>query len=124
MRFFRRRPGFVGLALVALATQFLLSLGHTHRAGDAPRWAAPSIACRSFLPPTLDKPCPPRHSDEHDCPICWTTGMAGSLVLHEPPTLVLPSSSSEPLRARPVVAPRLAIAASAFDARGPPSARV
>ncbi len=123
MRFFRRRPGFVGLALVALAAQFLLSLGHTHATGASPRWLSGSTAsfvCRSFLPPSLEKPCPPRHSDEHDCPICWTASLAGSLVLHEPPGLVLPASRSEPLKLRPAAVPRQAEAAAAFQARGPP----
>jgi hypothetical protein len=124
MRFFRRRPGFGGLALIALAAQFILALGHTHAVGASPRWltASPtvSIACRSFLPPTLDKPCPPRHSGEHDCPICWTASLAGSLVLHEPPALVLPSSRGEVLKVKPVTVTRFAETASAFDARGPP----
>lgn len=120
MRFFRRRPGFGGLALIALAAQFLLSFGHTHTAGAAPRWVKASIACRSFLPPSLDKPCPPRHSNEHDCPICWTTGIAGSVVLHQPPALVLPSSRGELLKLKPVTVTRFAETASAFDARGPP----
>jgi hypothetical protein len=125
MRFFRHRRGFAGLALVALAAQFVLALGHTHAAGASPRWltaSTASIACRSFLPPALDKPCPPRHSDEHDCPICWTASLAGSLVLPESPALVLPASRSEPLKLNAAAVPRVTYAAAAFHARGPPLA--
>ena len=120
MRFFRHRRGFACLALVALATQFYLSLGHTHATGVFSRYAQVSIACRTFMPPGVDKPCPPRHSDEHDCPICWTAGIAGSLVLSEPPAPAVPVSQSEPLRLRPAAEPLPVKAAAPFHARGPP----
>jgi hypothetical protein len=123
MRFFRHRRGFVCLALVALATQFYLSLGHTHASGVFPRDAQASIACRTFMPVGLEKPCPPRHSDEHDCPICWTAGIAGTLVLPEQPALAVPVSQSEPLKLRPAAEPLPVKAAAPFHARGPPLAQ-
>lgn len=120
MRFFRHRRGFACLALVALAAQFYLSLGHTHATGVFQRYASMSIACRTFMPPGVDKPCPPRHSDEHDCPICWTASIGGKLVLHEPPALALPFSQSEQPVLRPAAAPTLTQATAAFRARAPP----
>jgi hypothetical protein len=123
MRFFRHRRGLACLALIALATQFYLSLGHTHATGVFSRYAQVSIACRTFTPPGVDKPCPPRHSDDHDCPICWTAGIAGNLVLPEQPALAVPVSQSEHLKPRPAAEPLPIRAAASFHARGPPPAQ-
>jgi hypothetical protein len=123
MRFFRHRRGFACLALVALATQVYLSLGHTHESGVFTRYAGSAVACRTLTPPSVDKSCPPRHSHEHDCPICWTGSIAGSLVLPEQPALAVPVSQSETLKLRPAAELLPAKAAAPFYARGPPYAR-
>lgn len=123
MRFFRHRRGLACLALVALATQFCLSLGHTHASGVFARYAGSAVACRTLTPPSVDKSCPPRHTHEHECPICWTGSIAGSLVLPEQPTLAVPVSQSETSRQRPTAALLAVKAAAPFYARGPPSAR-
>jgi hypothetical protein len=123
MRFFRHRRGLACLALVALATQFYLSLGHTHARGVFARYAGSAVACRTLTPPSVDKSCPTRHSHEHECPICWTGSIAGSLVLPEQPALAVPVSQSEHLKLRPAAEPLPIRAAASFHARGPPPAQ-
>lgn len=117
MRHFRRRAQIGYLALVALATQLLLSFGHTH----APRVpdANLALACRTFFEPANDQGCPPLKKHD-DCALCWTVAAAGTLVMPEPPALPLPATVSEsrlPERDRPLT---LDIAVASFDARGPP----
>jgi hypothetical protein len=118
MRYFRRRADLGYLALVALATQLVLSFGHTHapRAPDANL----ALACRTFFTPAADQNCPPlkKHGDE--CAVCWTIAAAGTLVLPEPPALDLPSLEGDIWKAHVHRAPLPAIPTASFDARGPP----
>jgi len=118
MRHFRRRAEFGYLALVALATQLVLSFGHTHapRAPDANL----ALACRTFFNPAADHNCPPLKTHD-DCALCWTVAAAGTLVLPELPALAPPSIEGGVLLAQLDQAPLLAIPTAAFDARGPPS---
>ena len=117
MRHLRRRTDLGYLALVALATQLVLSFGHTH----APRTpdANLALACRTFFTPAADQNCPPLNKHD-DCALCWTVAAAGTLVLPEPPALALPSFEGKIWLAQLDQAPLLAIPTAAFDARGPP----
>ena len=123
MRCMRRRTEFVVLAIVALAAQILLSLGHSPAGHAVYRTAHNSAAlqCRSFLPPAADQPCAPHHDDGKDCAICWTIGMAGAGVLGAPPALAVPilgTGTTLPV-CEALKIPRTETAA--FHARGPPS---
>lgn len=124
MRFFRRRTEFVMLALVALAAQILLSFGHSHSGHAAYRTAQDSAAlqCRTFLPPSADQPCAPRHDDGRDCAICWTLAVAGAAVLGAPPALAVPvlGGGTPPPQLADLRLARLS--AAAFQARAPPLA--
>lgn len=117
MRHLRRRNDLGCLALLALAMQLVLSFGHTHapRAPDANL----ALACRTFFNPPADQGCPPLKKHD-DCALCWTVAAAGTLVLPDPPALVVPNSSSESRLLEGSRALALEIAAAAFDARGPP----
>ena len=118
MRHFRRRADIGYLALVALATQLFLSFGHTH----APRVpdASLALACRTFFKPAADENCPPLKTPRDDCAVCWTVALAGTLVLPEPPALVLPAPEIESWAPQLRPAQVATIRAAAFDARGPP----
>jgi hypothetical protein len=125
MRFFRRRPNLALLALLALATQAALSFGHTHAHarsgfGGLETRAITFGHCGSMA----KQACPRPGSEDRDaaCAICWTMGLAGSLVLHAPPSISLPAYRNEtpaPLYA----AVRLAADDTIhFRARAPPRA--
>jgi hypothetical protein len=118
MRFLRRRSEFVVLAIVALAAQILLSLGHYHAGHAADRTAAQQ--CRTFLPPSADQPCKPHHHDDKDCAICWTIGLAGTGVLSAPPALAVPTLQDGTPPLRPTVSGLARISTAAFQARAPP----
>jgi hypothetical protein len=126
MQFFRRRPKLGWVALLALAMQLGASFGHIHagpvRASRAGHDAT-ALACRTFFRPAPDQPCPPSHSDDKGCPICWTMILAGSLVVHDAPTLVLPAFSAESPQPAPARTLAPSVATAAFQARAPPSLR-
>jgi hypothetical protein len=118
MRHFRRRADFGYLALIALATQLLLAFGHVHtpRLPDANL----ALACRTFFKPAADESCPPLKGPRDDCPICWSINLASSVVVPEPPALVLPASEFESWLPLLRTAHVTTIQTAAFDARGPP----
>lgn len=120
MRAFRRWPGLNCLALMALAAQVCLSFGHVHAHAAPGGRDLTQLQNRTFFPPPAHQPNAPSHHDENGCLICWTIAIAGSVVLHDPPPLALPSAGGLP---PPIYAHYLAPAAktSAFHARGPPA---
>jgi hypothetical protein len=123
MRFFRRRPNLALLGLLALATQAALSFGHTHA------HAQPGFGGLETRAITLGhcgaaarQACPRPGSEDRNaaCAICWTMGLAGSLVLHAPPSISLPTHLNEgpaPLHAAVRLAGNDTIQ---FRARAPP----
>lgn len=127
MRLFRRRKGFGGLALFALALQLVLSFGHVHLDGGAYGSRVPSataaLACRTITKPAADEQCPLQKPADSGCSICWTIAQAGSLVLAEPPAVPPPAPVAQALLPDCGEAHVAAAATAAFDARGPPSAR-
>jgi len=119
MRFFRHRPKLGLLALFALAVQAQLSFGHTH-AHSVDAHTASYGHCTPASKPTC--PGPASHDRESTCPICWTMGLVGTLVLQEPPSisfLALPVAVPVPLR---VAVGQPTIRITHFRARAPPLA--
>ena len=83
----RQRHAIAWLALVALAMQFALSLGHVHdifaaRGGQTTIFASSSCDTGKVL--SCD-PGLPAH-DDNSCFVCWLLSFAGSTV---PPALVV-----------------------------------
>jgi hypothetical protein len=122
MRSLRRCSEFAWLALLALAAQILLSIGHSHDGHAVDRMA--SLQHRGFVPAAADQPCAPHQGDDKDCLICWTICVTGTAVLGAPPALPVPilSSGTVPLPLTDENLPR--DTAAAFKARGPPQAGV
>jgi hypothetical protein len=104
------------LALLALATQLVLSFGHVHNHG-APQAAAAAHACEG----KASAPCPAPNDDEQHCSICWTVAIAGSLVLTAPAALEAPSVEAVPLEPATVTGQLRDAGTVQFQARAPPS---
>ena len=81
MRPFRRHPRLAWLALFALTAQLVLSFGHGHDART--RRDEAERAALGPCPTAALTPCSPSNPSDHDdfCPVCWTLGIAGSLIL-------------------------------------------
>lgn len=120
MQGLRRRRDLRCLALLALAAQIMVCFGHVHvaRAADP---AAP-LACRTFFPPADEHQCPPYRRDDRSCAVCWTVALSGSLILPEPPAVYLPLDPAAEVALAVSRVPVADETATAFDARGPPSA--
>jgi hypothetical protein len=119
MRFSRRRPQFVCLGLFALVAQLVSSFGHVHAGGVG--YDSAALACRTFFPQAAGNTCPPSHEDDNGCAVCFTISMGGSLVLPEPPALVLPVVSAEGRCPEQTRALTPNVETAAFQARAPPS---
>jgi hypothetical protein len=117
MRAFRQNRTSRQLALLALATQLILSFGHVHdHSGHVSLTASPN-ACTG----QRQAPCPAQ-DDDHLCSICWTISIAGSLVLPGPVALDIPLLEPSAVRP-PVVATGPAQTSTIqFQARAPPIA--
>src|ERR1700730_7441931 len=89
MRPFRRHLRLAWLALFALTAQLVRSFGHGHdaltRRHEAERGSL------GLCPSTALEPCSPSNQSDHDdfCAVCWTLGIAGSLIL--PTSIALPA---------------------------------
>ena len=98
MLFFRRRPNLALLGLLALATQAVLSFGHTH-AHAQPSFGGLETRVVTFghcgAATRQARPWPESEDRDSACAICWTMGLAGSLVLHAPPSISLPAYLNE-----------------------------
>jgi hypothetical protein len=118
MRFFRRHPQTVFVALLALCLQWAASFGHVH----ALRSASPdlALACRTIFKPAAELPCPGTDQSDKDCPICWSMAHAGAAVLPAPPAITLPALAFVPEAPQRASAHVTSIAAASFEARGPP----
>ena len=118
----RRRPEFVMLALVALAAQMLLSLGHSHSRQSINRTVA--LQCRTFFPPVADLPCPSHNNDRHDdgkgCAICWSISVASSAVLDAPLKIAVPAFGTIGQLPPPQTLVLARSSPAAFQPRGPP----
>ncbi|MCP4779698.1 MAG: hypothetical protein GY877_02825 [Hyphomicrobium sp.] len=123
MRFFRLRPSLGYLALLALVLQAALAYGHTH-AHESPsvdNLLAQAIT-HGACAPAERRPCPPvdHRGDDTACAICWSTRVAGSVVLHALPALRPPATAIEAhLHIRPAVRAR-GNDTVYFQARAPP----
>ena len=120
MRPFRRHPRLAWLALFALTAQLVLAFGHDHdaqtRRHEAQR-AALGLCTSAVLNPCL----PSNQSDHDDCAVCWTLGIAGSLILPTSIALLAPTESCDAsLQRCPAVQP-FNDAPSPFQARAPPT---
>ena len=132
MRSLRRRSEFAVLAIVALAAQMLLSLGHSHAshgASQLTRWhlenwqvasKSASLECRTLVAIAKGDPCAPRHDDGRDCAICWTVSASGAAVLVCPQSLAVPVVQNDVLPATRDVLTVHTQPAAAFQPRGPP----
>jgi hypothetical protein len=111
----RRLTGW--LALLALALQLAASFGHIHAEDFAGlgRAAVAQTALADNGPAGAPDP------DHLTCDICAAVHLAGSLLMPAPPVLVVPASAPVVLTL-PAPVDRLALAAAAFHARGPPQA--
>ncbi len=116
MRSFRQHWVYGWLALLALATQLILSFGHVHVHG-AHRAASAAHPCQGKASP----PCPAPNDDEQHCSICWTIAIAGSLVLTAPAALEAPSVEAAPLQPAIVTGQLRDTGTVQFQARAPPS---
>lgn len=124
MRRFRSTRRFgAALGLFALLLQLALSFGHVH-AEDLLGASSASIQVLAGKAPSAN-PAQNRHfpgTPHDDCPICTVMHLAGTIVVPEPPVLVLPTQfttavfSTNDLLA--VVIPRRL----PFQTRAPPTA--
>jgi hypothetical protein len=121
MRPFRHHPRLAWLALFALTAQLVLSFGHGHDALTR-RQMAERASTDPCLSATLS-PCVPSDQSDHDdfCAICWTLGIAGSLILPTSTVLVEPT---ETCGTQPQICPaahEFGDRSSPFQARAPPT---
>jgi hypothetical protein len=118
-----RREIFGKLALLALATQLVLSFGHVHLHEQHTPAATSPASCDNKTPAPANAPGPAHDDDdEQHCSICWTIAIAGSIVLAAPPVLEVPRVTLAPPRP-PIVVGQLGETSTVkFQARGPPLA--
>ena len=120
MRPFRHHPRLAWLALLALTAQLVLAFGHGHDAQTRRHEAeGPALGrCPSAAP----NPCSPSNqSDHHDfCAICWTLGIAGSLILPTSIALIAPTETCDASLQQCPAAQPFGDAPSPFQARAPP----
>jgi hypothetical protein len=122
MRFVRaHQTSWTCVALLALLVQIVVSLAHIHR-DDLVPVVSESVPSASRLNPALpDDSRSPAPTRDHDfCAICASMALVGSVVLPQPPTVVL---ATVPCRVGLIQ--RAIILASTdqhrdFQARGPP----
>jgi hypothetical protein len=122
MRFVRaRQTSGTCVALVALLVQIVVSFAHIHR-DDLVPVVSKSMPNASRLNPALpdDSRSPAPTKDHDSCTICASMALVGSVVLPQPPTVVL-----APVPCRLGLIERAIILASTdqhrhFQARGPP----
>ncbi len=117
MDYFRRRPGFALLALLALAAQIILPFGHVHLL--APQGETGAIA--QGICDGARQHCPqPGGNDRHFCPLCAAMGSAGFLILPAPVVLSLLDLGGSGIVARSWTLASPGERPCAFDARAPP----
>jgi hypothetical protein len=101
MRYFRRKSQFVWLALLAVAGQVVLTLGHAHEtqesgvrqfdfslSGVTLEAGGYTIAAKDNADAHRDLPTGSNDLDE-SCVICWTIAQAGASILHSPASIYL-----------------------------------
>jgi len=107
------------LALFALAVQLVAAFGHFHKDDLLPAVTAGLPAAQSSSR-GADSPAPPAdHSDS--CTICASIAMAGSLVVPEPPAVIVPPAPRETLLPARTVVLAAGDAGFGFRARAPPA---
>jgi hypothetical protein len=107
------------IALLALATQLILSFGHVHDHGHQPGGHQAASAART-CEGKASAPCPAPDDDEQHCSICWTFAIAGSLVLTAPVALEAPSLEAARLQPAMVTRQLSDTGTVQFQARAPP----
>ena len=120
MRLSMRHTAITWLALIALISQLLLSLGHVHGAGSrvSLRTAVQGIQLSQEHAPRA--PALPNPHDE-SCLVCWAASISGSGLIPLSPAVFGPVDlvlRHRPDRAAPW---RLIQRAAQFHARAPPS---
>jgi hypothetical protein len=121
MRPFRRHPRLAWVALFALAAQLALAFGHIHDAQTRRHEAQRAALGR--CPAAASNPCAPSNQSEHDdlCAICWTLGIAGSLILPTSFALAAPTETCDASVIQCPVAQPFGDTPSPFQARAPPT---
>jgi hypothetical protein len=122
MRWFRRNVRFGSwCALLALATQLVLSFGHLHFASSAAATALASAAEPLATTPD-DPPTPSKHSRVADyCTICASLHLVGLLTAEPPSVTTLQPTSQARLTSR-IAGPLQTYDGLPFNARAPPLA--
>jgi DUF2946 family protein len=115
-----RRFG-AGLGLFALLLQLALSFGHVHPEDLFGASAAGiEAAAGKAQPADQDRHAPGTPHD--DCPICAVMHLAGTIVVPEPPALVVPTVLATAPQERPPNPLVLVARRSPFQTRAPPQA--
>jgi|HubBroStandDraft_6_1064221.scaffolds.fasta_scaffold533301_1 hypothetical protein len=123
MRWFRANAKFSGgLALFALALQFVLAFGHIHSEdiyGPARVAAVAAPGTDGGQPPPTGHPA--KHGDDY-CAICATVSLLGSSLVAAAPLLPTPSVSHAVAQVDRVATLVLAPRRTPFQSRAPPEA--
>jgi hypothetical protein len=129
MGWFRsNRCSVVGLALFALACQFVLAFGHVHLgkiSAGSDSLAIVGLAIAADVGgSSADASFPKKPAGLADvfCPVCASIGMAGALVTPTSPAGAPPVSASQHLRWSSAAIDPQSFDHLLFDARGPPLA--
>lgn len=108
-----------GVALFALALQFVLAFGHNH--GSIP--LAPAASGLQGIEARASQPAGPAaaHDDDAICAICASVALAGTLVLPTAPAAERPSSAIVALLVAPPIEGLPGETLRPFQARAPPA---